>query len=70
MRPDDDLAIGDLPQGPRILARDTDGTAPWFGQARIVEDQEAVRQTLRHQGGYALPGKRLGLPGRIGQEIL
>jgi len=70
VRADDDLAIGDLAEGPRILAGDADGTAPLFGQAGIVQPQEAVRRTLRHQGGHALLIEGLGLPGRIGQQML
>jgi hypothetical protein len=31
VRADDDLAIGDLAQRPRILAGDANGTAPLFG---------------------------------------
>ena len=64
---DDDLAIGYLAQGPRILVGNANRAAPWLGQSGIVQHQEAVRRTLRHQGGHALLIEGLGLPGRIGQ---
>ena len=67
VRADDHLAIGDLAQGARILAGDANGTPPLFGQAGIVQQEQAVRRTLRHQGGHALLVERLGSPGRIGQ---
>ena len=70
VRADDDLAIGDLAQGPGILAGDADRAAALLGQSRVVQHQEAVRRTLRHQGGHALLVEGLGLPGRIGQEML
>ena len=69
VRADDHLAIGDLAQGARVLAGDAPGTPPLFGQAGIVQPQQAVRPTLRHQGGHALLVERWGLPGCIGQEI-
>src|SRR5215470_5395110 len=70
VRADDDLAIGDLAQRSGILAGDANGTAPLFGQAGIVQQQEAMRWTLRHQGRHALLIESLGLPGRIGQQML
>ena len=70
VRADDDLAIGDLAQGPGILAGDADRAAPLLGQPGVVQHQEAVRRTLRHQGLHALLVEGLGLPGRIGQQML
>jgi len=70
VRADDDLAISDLAEGPGILTSDADGTAPLFGQASIVQQQEAMRWTLRHQSGHTLLIEGLGLPGRIGQQML
>ena len=69
-RADHDLAIGDLAQGPGILAGDADGTAPLFRQTGIVQQQEAGWRTLRYQGLHALGVEGLGRPGRIGQHLL
>ena len=70
MRADDDLAIGDLTQRAGILASDADRAAALLGQSGIIEDQEAVGRALRNQGLHALRIQGLGLPGRVGQEML
>jgi hypothetical protein len=67
---DDDLTIGDLAQCAGILAGDADRAAALLGQAGVVQDQEAVGRALRHQGPHALRIHGLGLPGRVGQEML
>jgi hypothetical protein len=67
---DDALAIGHLAQGARRLARHADSTAPWLGQAGSVQQEQAVRRTLRDPGWHTLRVERLGLSGRIGQERL
>jgi hypothetical protein len=41
-----------------------------LGQPGVVEDQEALGWTLHHQGRHAVLVEGLGLPGRIGQEML
>ena len=65
---DDDLAVGDLAKGPRILPGNADRAAPLLGQSGVVQHQQALRWTLGHQGLHALPVKGLGLPGRVGQR--
>ena len=67
---DDDLAIGHLAQGPGILAGDPDRTAPLLGEPGVIQDQETLGRTLRHEGPHALLVEGLRLPGRIGQEML
>jgi hypothetical protein len=44
---DDDLAVGDLAQRAGILAGHPDRTASLLGQPGIIEDQDALRRTLR-----------------------
>ena len=67
---DDDLAIGDLAERAGILAGHPDRAAPLLGQPGVVQHQKALGRTLRHQGLHALLVEGLGLPGRIGQEML
>ena len=51
---DDDLAVGDLAERAGILAGHPDRAAPLLGQPGVVEDQEALRRTLRDQDRHAL----------------
>ena len=60
---DNDLAIGDLAQGARILAGHPDRTAPLLRQPSIVQHQQTSGRTLRHQGLHALLVERLWVPG-------
>src|SRR5262245_31222453 len=66
----DDLAIGDLAEGPRILTDHANRAAPLLGQPGVVQYQEALRWTLGHEGLDALLVEGLRVPGRIGQEML
>jgi hypothetical protein len=67
---DNALAMGALAQRPSIRAGNADGTAPWLGQPGVVQSQQAVWRTRRHQGGPAVLVEGLGLPGRLGQHRL
>jgi hypothetical protein len=70
VRADDDLAIGHRAQGAGILAGDADRAVPLLGQPSVVPQQETLGRTLGHQGLDALPVEGLGIPGRIGQEMM
>jgi hypothetical protein len=70
VRTDDDLAIGDLAEGPRILTGHPDRAAPLLGQPSVVQHEESLRWTLGHEGLDALLVEGLRVPGRIGQEML
>jgi len=61
------LAVGDLAEGPAVLARHTDRSRPLFGKTRAVEDQNAG--ALGHDGAQSLPHD-LGLPRGVRDEVL
>ena len=64
---DGDLAIGHLAQRAAVLPRHPDRVRALFGETGLVEDQHAA--PFGHHGPQA-PPHRLGVPGRVGDEVL
>ena len=68
---DGDLAVLDAPGRPRVLALHPHGGAALLRIPGLVHDQHrlALAQVLAHEGAQ-LPGHRVGVPHRSGQQVL
>ena len=62
-----DLAVGDLPRAPQVLARDTHRVRPLFRKARAVEDQHTA--TLGQYVQQTTPDP-VGIPRGMRDEVL
>ena len=66
-RRDRDLTVGDLPQGPAVLAAHPNGVWPLLGKARAVDDQQPG--AFGQHRPQAAPDL-LGVPRGVGDEVL